>query len=348
MSRRNGIIIALLFVILVIEIVIVAPKELGTSVADDLAAKKANEKSRTNASGKGQSGQVMSDVHLVEAADEGKEWELWADRAIQPKTEDKTNDQWVIEQVKVHFFADNGVMYTVTGNRGQVIVTPGKRDMRISGNVVTRSSNGYVFKTESVDYNSKARRLDSPKAVEMIGPKDEMGGELHLNGGALNADLGTNVISITKNIRAKRRIQVGKDKTPRTANIQAQRALFSGKTNQADFYGDVVIELETMQISGPQAKFAYDPRTHMLDSMQVAGGARVSDTDKFATSGSVDVFFKDDRVVFSGSPRVVQNGDELVGDEIVLLDGGKKVQVSNAKAQLDPDQADSRREQEKR
>ena len=342
MSRRNGIIIALLFIILVIEIVIVAPKELGTSVADDLAAKKASEKSRAKGSDKGQSGQVMSDVHLVEAAGEGKEWELWADKAIRPKN----NEQWVIEQVKVHFFADNGVMYTVTGNKGNVV--PEKKDIRISGNVITRSSNGYVFKTESVDYNSKARRLDSPNAVEMTGPKDATGGELHLTGGALVADFGTNVISITKNIRAKRKIQVGKDKADRTANIQAQRAQFSGKTNEANFYGDVVIELETMQISGPQAKFAYDPRTHMLDSMQVAGGARVSDTDKFATSGSVDVFFKDDRVVFSGAPRVVQNGDELVGDEIILMDGGKKVQVSNAKAQLDPDQAPSSRQQEKR
>jgi lipopolysaccharide export system protein LptA len=50
----------------------------------------------------------------------------------------------------------------------------------------------------------------------------------------------------------------------------------------------------------------------------------------------VDVYFKDDKVVFNGAPRVVQNGDELVGDQIVFLEGGKKVQVSNAKAQIDP------------
>jgi LPS export ABC transporter protein LptC len=329
-SRRNGIIIALLFVILVIEIVIVAPKELGTSVADDLAAaKRASEASRlSKASDKSQSGQVMKDVHLVEAAGEGKEWELWADRALRPKE----FEQWTIEKVKVHFFADNGVMYTVTGERGRVV--PEKKDIRIDGNVVTRSSNGYVFKTESLDYNSKARKLVSPTAVEMLGPKDKNGGELHLNGGALAADFGTNQISITKNVRAKRKVSVGKDQQ-RTAHIQAQRAEFSGKTNEANFYGDVVIDVETMQLSGPQAKFAYDPRTQMLDSMKIAGGAKVTDTDKFATSGTVDLYFKEDRVVFSGSPRVVQNGDELVGDEIVLMDGGKKVQVSNAKAQLE-------------
>ncbi|RYZ76131.1 MAG: LPS export ABC transporter periplasmic protein LptC [Proteobacteria bacterium] len=335
MSRRNGIIIALLFVILVIEIVIVAPKELGTSVADDLAAaKRARESSRAaKNSDKGQSGQVMNDVHLVEAAGEGKEWELWADRALRPK--DK--EQWTIEKVKVHFFADNGVMYTVTGDRGQVV--PEKKDIRIDGNVVTRSTNGYVFKTQSVDYNSKARKLDSPNAVEMIGPKDQSGGELRLNGGALMAEFDTNLISITKGVRAKRKVNVGKDQVPKTANIQANRAEFSGKTNEANFYGDVVIDVETMQLAGPQAKFAYDAKSQMLNSVKIAGGAKVSDTDKFATSGVVDLFFKEDRVVFSGSPRVVQNGDELVGDEIVLMDGGKKVQVSNAKAQLDPERS---------
>lgn len=336
MGRRNGIIIALLFVILVIEIVIVAPKELGTSVADDLAAVKRAKQGATAAkTDKGSTGQVMKDVHLVEAADEGKEWELWADRAIRPKD----NEQWTIEKVKVHFFADNGVLYTVTGERGQVV--PEKKDIRISGNVVTRSSNGYIFKTETVDYESATRKLVSPTAVDMLGPKDQTGGEIHLTGGALEANFGSNLISITKNVRARRRISVGKDQQ-RTANIQAQRAQFSGRTNEANFYGDVVIEVETMRLAGPQAKFAYDPRTQMLDSMQVMGGVQLTDTDKSATSSIVDLFFKEDKVVFSGSPRVVQNGDELVGDEIVLMDGGKKVQVSNAKAQLDPERSEKK------
>jgi lipopolysaccharide export system protein LptA len=60
----------------------------------------------------------------------------------------------------------------------------------------------------------------------------------------------------------------------------------------------------------------------------------VTDTDKFATSGTVSLDVQEDKVVFSGSPRVVQNGDELVGDKITLLDGGRRVQVSNAKAQI--------------
>lgn len=330
MTRRNAVILALLFVILVVEILVVAPKEIGTSLADDLrAAKEAAAVLKLHEKDKGLTGQTMRDVHLVEAKGEGKEWELWADRALRPKE----NEQWTIEKVKVNFFADNGVMYTVTGLRG--LVVPEKKDIRIDGDVVTHSSNGYIFKTQSVEYNSKGRKLVSPNQVEMIGPRDKNGGDIHLTGGALDADFATNEINITHNVRATRKVVIGPANQEKTAHLQAQRALFSGRTNMAQFFGDVVIDVDAMQIAGPRAKFSYDPTTQMLDSMQVEGGVHVTDSDKFATSGAVNMFLKEDKVVFSGSPRVVQNGDELVGDEIVLMDGGKKVQVSNAKAQLE-------------
>lgn len=331
MTRRNAVILALLFVILVVEILIVAPKEVGTSVADDLKAAKAVDAANKKAAGeKNLSGQIMQGVHSYGAKGQVQEWELWADRAVRPKED----AEWTAQKVKVNFFADNGVMYTVTGERGQV--DPEKKDIKIDGNVVTRSSNGYVFKSQAVDYNSKARKLVSPGAVEMLGPRDQNGGDIHLNGGTLDADFGTNEINITNHVKANRKVVIGSQHEEKTAHIAAQRALFSGRTNLAQFYGDVVIDVEAMQISGPRAKFAYDPTSKELDSMQVEGGVHVTDDDKFATSGSVDLSLKDDRVVFSGSPRVVQNGDELVGDQIVLTDGGKKVEVSNARAQIEP------------
>lgn len=336
MTRRNAVILALLFVILVVEILVVAPKELGTSVADDAKAAQtaaANEAHRKGAPDKAFSGQVMQGVHSYGAKGQVQEWELWADRAVRPKE----NAQWTAQKVKVNFFADNGVMYTVTGERAQV--DPEKKDIRIDGDVVTHSSNGYVFKTQSVDYNSSARKLVSPGAVEMLGPRDKSGGDLHLNGGALDADFGTNEINITHSVRANRKVLIGSDKQEKTAHISAQRALFSGRTNMAQFFGAVVIDVEAMQLAGPRAKFAYDPKTQMLDAMQMEGGVHVTDSDKFATSGSVNLSLKDDRVVFSGSPRVVQNGDELVGDQIVMTDGGKKVEVSNARAQFEPQSA---------
>lgn len=329
MSRRNSFILGLLFVILVVEILIVAPKEVGilpSQEKQDAAAPVQN---------KDGAGQIMYDAHLTETTVNGKDWELWAKRA----TKSQADEQLTIEKVKVKFFAENGVTYTVTGLKGRV--QPDQKAMHIEGDVETRSSNGYVFKTPSAEYSSQARKLTSPGVVEMQGPKDNTGRNIHLTGAEMIADLASNEISINKNVVARKPVsKVGEPE--RIANIQSQRAVFSGRSNQAHFFGNVVIDVDTMQVSGPQAKFDFDPKTDNLSAVQVAGGVKVTDTDKFATSGTVSMSFRDNKLVFKGSPRVVQNGDELVGDEITFLDGGKRVEVSNAKAQIDPKSVNKR------
>ena len=41
--------------------------------------------------------------------------------------------------------------------------------------------------------------------------------------------------------------------------------------------------------------------------------------------------------MFDGKPRVVQDNDEVRGDRITFLDGGKKVNVQNAKIKVSKD-----------
>lgn len=320
MNKRNSFILGLLFVILVVEIIVLAPKEVEVPV--ESAGLQDDHDDLNDASA---SGQLMRDVHLVEAKAASKEWELWADRALRPHK----NGTWTIEQVRVKFFANNGVTYVVTGRQGHVI--PEENDIRIRGDVVTRSSNGYVFRTESAVYDAKQRRLTSPHSVQMLGPKDKDGPGIILTGSEMSADLATNQIVVNHQVRARKQVKEG-----RVAMIQSQKAIFSGRTKQANFLGDVLMELDTMQIAGPEAHFAYDTDADSLESVVMNGGVRLTDTDRFATSDTVSVHFKEDRVVFHGAPRVVQSGDEIVGDEIVFLQGGKKVKVSNAKAQIDP------------
>ena len=320
MSKRNGIILGMLFLILVVEILIFSPKELGISPADDHAPQSISPPKSTGA------GQVMSDVYSIEANGEVKEWELWADKALGPRN---NTDEWTIQKVRVKFYASNGVTYNVTGKTGHVV--PIKNDIRIDGNVITKSSNGYTFKTESVFYASGAKRLTSPGNVEMNGPADASGGPLKLTGADLKADFGTNEITISRNVKARKVV-----KKDRVATLTSHRASFSGRTNTAQFFEDVVMDVDSMRVTGPEAHFVYDPTTHSLDSVEIAGGIKVTDNDKFATAKSVNVNFMDDRTIFSGSPRVVQNGDEMTGDEIVFLDGGHKVQVSNLKANFNP------------
>lgn len=325
MSRRNGIILGLLFGILIIEILVLAPKEIGSlenspSEAIDASQNAENESGR-------RSGQIMKDVHSIEAKKDGKEWELWAASAHQPNP----NQVWTIERVKVKFYGADGVVYTVTGQEGQVSPNEkGIRDLKISGNVVTRSSNGYVFKSESVFYDSRKKQLTSPTEIEMRAPPDKDGGRMTLTGMDMVADLETNEITVNKSVKTTKELKDSKNLI-----ISSDRAVFSGKTKMAHFLGNVVINYETMTLSGPEARFAYDSSGQALQSVFVTGGIRVTDTDKFAVSKSVNVDFIKDEVVFRGSPRVTQKGDQLTGEEIVFLKGGNIVQVKKARARIE-------------
>lgn len=332
MSRRNSIILGLLFGILVIEILVLAPKEIGSLEDSPPEITKSSEKDENR-----RSGQIMKDVHSVEAKKDGKEWELWAASAHQPDA----NQVWTIERVKVKFYGADGVVYTVTGKEGRVSPNEkGIRDLKISGNVVTRSSNGYVFKSESAFYDSRKKRLISPTEIEMRAPPDKDGGRMTLMGSDMVADMETNEISVNKSVRTSKELKDAKKLV-----ISSDRAVFSGKTKMAHFIGNVVINYETMTLSGPEARFAYDRTGEVLQSVYVSGGIRVTDTDKFAVSRSVNVDFINDEVVFRGSPRVTQRGDQLTGDEIVFLKGGSKVQVKNARARIESvaDDAESNR-----
>ena len=325
MSKRNGIILGMLFLILVVEILIFAPKELGLSPRDDQAQDDPHHSASADKD-HGGAAQVMNGVYSIEAKGDTREWELWADRALGPRN---NTDEWTIQNVRVKFYASNGVVYNVTGKTGHVV--PIKNDIRIDGNVVTKSSNGYTFKTESAFYDSSHHKLASPTAVEMTGPGDQNGGPLVLTGGELNADFNTNQIHIGHNVKALKTV-----KGEKLATIVSQRAEFSGVTNTAAFYGNVIMDMESMRLTGPEAHFVYDPETHALDAIEVLGGVKMTDTDKFATAKTVNVSLKEDRAIFDGSPRVVQNGDELTGDQIIFTNGGRKVQVLNAKADVDP------------
>ncbi|MCM2282934.1 MAG: LPS export ABC transporter periplasmic protein LptC [Bdellovibrionaceae bacterium] len=317
MNRRNSFILSLLLAILVVEIIIMAPKEVGVPQEEPAAP-------TVTESGDQMAAHTMQGVSSIGSKGEAKEWELDAVRAVRMNE----NEDWIIENVKVKFFGESGVTYTVTGNRGDVDVR--KNNIRISGNVVTRSTNNYTFKTEALDYDSASRRLVTPHDIEMIGPEEENGTRLRMTGKDLVADMNTNEITVAQNVRAKKSIDNG-----RLAAISSERAVFSGKTNSARFLGHVIIDVDTLRITGPEARFLYKPDGDTIESITVAGGVKVTDVDKWATSQKVSVHLEEDRFVFSGTPRVVQSGDELIGEEIVFLKGGREVRVSNAKAKIE-------------
>lgn len=317
-NRLIQIALSLAFLVLVVQVVLVAPSQIRDAEqrAALLPAPAINAGSDVD--------QSMNAMHMIETHEGGKEWELWSDKARSLKAKEVLE----LDGVKAIFFSDSGVTFTVTGSTGTVQTK--SKNLQVDGDVVTKSSNGYVFRTQSVDYDSASRTMRSTHPVEMVGPKDATGEGLYLTGVGMEAKLETNTMDILRDVKSTRVLESGKK-----AVIKSQRARFSAADRTAQFFGDVVLDMDAMRITGPEAKFEYDSVTQALKSVVFSGGARVSDMDKWATAQNVRVDFEKDRFIFKGAPRVVQNNDELRGEEIIFLDGGKRVQVKSARAKVD-------------
>jgi len=269
--------------------------------------------------------QVMQGVHFVESRSGNRDWEMFAEAAEGYQSK----GTWELKKVKVLFYSNDSVEFTVTGQAGNIDAK--SKDIDISGHVETRSANGYVFNSEQLRYQAQIRVLKSHGKIEMRGPPDAKGNFLVLTGVDMETQVDPKIMSIKQNVVAN--MTVGEDK--KRALITSGGAEFSGTSYAAKFYDHVGIEVESMKLEGPEAFFQYGQDKNFLESILLQGGVRVSDPDKYATSDQVKFEPLENKFVLSGRPRVVQNSDEIQGDQIVFIDGGKKVKVENIRARMD-------------
>jgi LPS export ABC transporter protein LptC len=317
MNRVYGkVLFAMLLVILVVEIIILAPKDIGSS--KDMKLNKGPVSIEKRAE------QKMRKIHLVESKGDQKEWELWSEVALGFNSGGK----WLLEGVRVKFFGDNGESYVVTGREGKIDTK--SKDLEISGNVEMNSSNRYYFKTPKISYSSLERVITSPNEVFMRGPKSQEDGRLLVWGKSLSTDLKTGIMRVVGDVRAKKELS-----NSRTVSIKSQAAKFSSRKNLGEFTGEVVIDYEGSRITGPIVDFGYDSIAKTVSSLLVRGGAKITDMNRWATATQVHMLFDTDKYILRGAPRVVQNNDELRGEEIVFLDRGREIQVRRAKARIE-------------
>ena len=310
----------LLFILLIAEVIVVGPDLLGEREADDAKPFSEANKAAT---------QKMEKVHLIETTDGAREWDLRAETAI---TYQNTED-WLIEGVNATFFGRDELNTVVTGERG--IVKVGSKDVEISGDVKVVSSNGYEFRSQRVNYNSRERVLLSDTPVTMQSEsktqkKKTPTQETNLTGGGMRLDLNSGIIQLHTPVKG--RMQMANELP---AELSSETAEFSAKSYMATFLGQVLIQYKALQVRGPKAVFNYDKEKQDLRSIDFLGGVKVSDVDKWARAQHLRIFTDEDRLVLRGQPKVVQDNDELRGDEIIFLDGGNEVRVEKGRARIE-------------
>lgn len=309
---------SLLFTVIVffifLEILIISPRVLEKPNEDQLEYNKIKALAASQ-NNKNAVEQKMLGVHYVENSATQKGWELFANEAS-----GTTDSQWVLKIVKVQFFTNDDASFTVTGQVGEV--DGATRDMLVRGQVMTNSSNGYAFKTDSLRYVARFKQMTSSDAVEMTGPADAKGSGFKLDGVGLLVDIKKNKMTILDQVHAEKMID-GKRFT-----LTSLTAEFSNKNQEALFSGNVKMRLGPTFVEAPNAFFVYSKASKALQKITLYKGVKMVEGDRLATCDELEFDLENDKMTLRGQPRVQQGEDEIVGQEIVFLDGGKKVRIN--------------------
>jgi len=312
--NKYTLLFALLVIFIFLEILFVSPRLLEKQ-SDDVTQYQQLQ-AMAQSQKKDAVEQKMSGVHLVENDENKKGWELFASEAT-----GTSDSQWVLKKVKVEFFSNDNSSFTVMGEVGEIDGTT--RDMIIRGDVLTTSTNGYQFKTDSLRYTAKDKMMHSSDAVYMEGPPDKKGPGFKLNGLGLEVDLKSDKMTILNAVEAEKKID-GKN-----FNLNSNRAEFSNKSQEALFTGNVRMKLGETHLEAPSARFFYSNTQKSLERVLLYGGVQMAEQDKKATCRELEIDLLEDKMTLRGQPHVKQGDDEINGEEIVFLEGGKKVKINH-------------------
>lgn len=328
MAKYKSFIFLFLLIALFVQILIIFPNQIehedDLKVREAVELQKKQEEAGVTTPKSSAPAQKMQGVHLVESQSGNRDWELFAEEA----EGSQAGGSWKLKAVKVFFYRNNKVEFTVVGSQGTI--DNETKNISVKGNVVTKSNNGYTFETQAISYSSVGREILSPGLVNVTGPNDKNGSGLKVKGADLRVLVDESVMKISKGISAHRMMSDGK-----AIKVAADSVDLSGTTHAAKFGGKVKMTYDKMTIEGPSALFSYNRKSNFLDQIVFSGGVRVSEFNRFVTSDKLDLDILKKVYSFTGSPRLVQDGDELRGSEIVFLDGGKKVKVEKVRAKVE-------------
>ncbi len=266
--------------------------------------------------------QIMTGVRLFEKKADKEDWELTA------KTAEAfaSAENWKLYDVGIIFYGKE-MDYNVTSNEAEVNTT--SMNIKVLGDIKMKTSNDYEFQTEYLNYISNNRELDSPTRTKLITPVDKNGSRMRLEADKIVASLDENQALAYGNVYAQ------KKEKKSDVIIRSDRATFHMDTHSAQFMNSVKINYHTSLMEGPLASLKFDQAQNTLTELVMSGGSVLKDNNRFATAETMSIQFLKDLFLLTGNPRVIQSGDELIGNEILLLNGGKQIQVKGAKAQIE-------------
>jgi LPS export ABC transporter protein LptC/lipopolysaccharide transport protein LptA len=308
----------IVFILLLVgfEILILFPKQTDKPTeSNEVAAD-----SKTAASATNQIQQKMQGVHLVESQRGTRDWELFSKSAQSYQN----SPIWDLENVRIVFYNDEKQSLVLTGKKGKIDTKT--KDMKIDGEVDIETNNGYIFSAPYVEYDSGQRLIFCSGLVSVKGPLVANKRSLFLKGMGMRIPVATQKMYLDQDVSGEKIVSDDKK-----INFKSHRAELSSLNQVAQFMESVVIRYPPMTMSSDNATFAYSEKSQLFEYLDLSGKVELRDENRRALSDKLRVDIATKQFTFSGQPRLYQGEDELSGEQIIFLDGGKKVKVEKVK-----------------
>jgi LPS export ABC transporter protein LptC len=131
---------------------------------------------------------TLEDIHYVETKGKKKEWEIRAKSGQHFREADYTT----LEDLAVTFYGEEGRVITLKGNKGSM---KERKEIKVWGDVVITSSDGYRVTTNSLLYDGAKQQITTEDPVMLEGKGVEV------RGVGLVVDLKTKKISILRKVK---------------------------------------------------------------------------------------------------------------------------------------------------
>lgn len=259
-------------------------------------------------------GHLMDEMKLSIYTKGVLEWSLVAEQA-----ESFKDGFWELFQVNGSFQKGDQSEVKFVGDKGSVDLA--EKFVTLEGDVNAESLNGYKFETESLNLRGEGEKKSifySNDRVKIYNKAEKL--EVFSKG--ILGDVETGEVELLSDVSCRNSVKQYKDILIRSESAKFKRSLKSIR-----FSDNLRISQADFNIKGEEAYFVYDEIKKTLKSVQVEGDILASDGEKTALSDSVEMRTTEDVILFKGNPRVRVGKNEMIGEEILITNKQKNIQV---------------------
>jgi LPS export ABC transporter protein LptC/lipopolysaccharide transport protein LptA len=212
-------------------------------------------------------------------------------------------------------------LYALKSDKGKYLIKKDK--IKLLENVTIKTNNGFLIKTDFIDYDSKKRTVKTNSFVEVDGFSNK--DKIHLEGYGVEGFLDQDVFYLKSNVKAN----LSDDMT-----VKSNNAKFSSSEKNATFLENVRANKSGIEIKADILKISYDENTNLND-IYVYNHVVLKFDNKEAMCEQAVILNSSKKIVMYGNPELYVENDVIVGEKIEFYTDSDEVYVSKVKAEVE-------------